>query len=250
MEDRWEAEAKAKRIERWHQTGRVFQSLPELRWLFIELALANGGELDWHDKERLTNFVAEPMWGLQWGKGSKSSYFDNLVKQGGILVASPKFQCTVLRDFFIVRIVSCLIHGEKEQQRNRIWYVVWTIVVLAAFIFFGAWGLLALAFPVWSELGRLKMNNSLRQIFQEVNHISSEVQCVGYDEPTIIRRLEPLEQRFVPIPSVLYALLRLPRRNVEHEISKAFNELDSNNKEAIWKQWQEYLDGMLKYDER
>ena len=64
--DREEAEAKAKRIERWRQTGRIFESTPELRWLFIEIALANGGELDWLDKDRLTDLVAEPMWGSLW----------------------------------------------------------------------------------------------------------------------------------------------------------------------------------------
>jgi len=56
------AEAKAKRIERWHQTGGVFESTPELRWLFFELALANGGELDWDDKHRISGGSASSVW--------------------------------------------------------------------------------------------------------------------------------------------------------------------------------------------
>src|SRR4051794_37257877 len=90
---REEAEAKAKRIERWRQTGHIFDSTPDLRWLFVELALANGGELDRHDKDRLTDFIVEPIWGALWGK---SSYFENLVKQGAILVEHSKFHCTGL----------------------------------------------------------------------------------------------------------------------------------------------------------
>ena len=65
-----ELEAKAKRIERWRQTGRIFDLTPDLRWLFVELALTNGGELDWLDKDRLTDLVAEPIWGSLWSERS------------------------------------------------------------------------------------------------------------------------------------------------------------------------------------
>jgi hypothetical protein len=245
-EDREQVEAKAKRIERWHQTGEIFYSTPDLRWLFVELALANGGELDWQDEDRLRNFVAEPIWGSLWSQGS---YFDDLVKQGAILVENSKFQCTGLRDFFIIRIISCLIQGDRQQKRSRTWYVVSTIAVVVAYLLFGGWGLLVLAFVIWSEVHRANSNHRLKQIAQEVDQIYFEVRRGGYDEPSIIRRLETLEQRHIPIPSVLYALLRLPRRNVESEVSKAFNALADDKKNTIWQQWQAFLDFMLKNDD-
>ena len=84
--DREEAEAKAKRIERWRQTGRIFESTPDLRWLFIELALANGGELDWLDKDRLTDLVAEPILGSLW---SDRNYCDALMDREQSLSRTP-----------------------------------------------------------------------------------------------------------------------------------------------------------------
>ena|ERR1019366_4103244 len=86
--DRKEAEAKAKRIERWHQTGSVFESTPELRWLFFELALANGGELDRDDKHRLTELVSKPIWGSLWSDRSADLLFGRsalLVKMRGFM---------------------------------------------------------------------------------------------------------------------------------------------------------------------
>ena len=244
--DREEAEAKAKRIERWRQTGRIFESTPDLRWLFIELALANGGELDWLDQDRLTNLVAEPIWGSLWSKGG---YFDDLVEQGAIFIENSKFHCTALRDFFISRMIACLIQGETQQKRSNIWYIASTIAVIVACLFFGGWGLLVLAFVIWSELQRSKLNEQLRQIVQDIDKIYFEVRRGGYDEPAIIRRVEGIEQRHVHIPSVLYALLRQPRRNVEKEISREYNALSDDKKNAMWAQWQAFIDFMLKNDD-
>src|ERR1700680_2222092 len=93
-DDREEAEAKAKRIKRWHQAGRVFDAPPDLRWLFVELAMKNGGEIDDLDEARLREFIAEPIWAKMWDQGG---YSDELLKQGAALVENPKFQCAALR---------------------------------------------------------------------------------------------------------------------------------------------------------
>ena len=246
QDDREESEAKAKRIKRWHRTGSVFETTPDLYWLFVKLAIANGGEIDVFDQDRLREFVAEPIWAeIFWGRDN----LDELLQQGAALVENSKFQCTTLRDFLVKRIIACLIPEAKEQKRSRSWQVVATVAVIGSFALVGLWGLLVLGFVGWLEFERFRFNERLRQASEEAKRIYSEVCLGGYDEHVIIRRLEALEKRHITIPSVLYALLRLPRHNMEAEISNAFNALGPEKKNAICQQWKAFLDFMLKNDD-
>jgi len=97
------------------------------------------------------------------------------------------------------------------------------------------------------ELSRLRFQDRVR--LTEGHAIYAEVARGGFDEPTIIRRLEATEQSGVAVPGVLYALLRQPRRNVETEISAAYHALDNAKKEDINRQWGRFVDRMLNYDE-
>ncbi len=247
--DREEAEAKAKRIERWRQTGQIFESTPDLRWLFIEFALANGGELDWLDKDRLTDLVAEPIWGSLW---SDRSYCDALMEQGAIFVENSKFHCTTLRDFFVLRLVSCLrkaIRDYEPKRKKLVWHLAALAAVVALFMY-SAWlgGALA-ALYLLSEAGKSRSHHTWQSQKLAVESAENLIRLGGFDEIEIIRMLEAIQQGGAPVPSVLYALLRLPRRNVEHEVSRAYNALDDEEKKALWTQWQAFLDLMLKNDD-
>jgi NADP-dependent 3-hydroxy acid dehydrogenase YdfG len=70
------------------------------------------------------------------------------------------------------------------------------------------------------------IGGALAQLFAEKGR---EFALVALRSP-----LEALEQRYVPIPSVLNALLRQPRRNVESKVSMAYNALSDDSKKAIW----------------
>jgi hypothetical protein len=208
--DREEAEAKAKRIERWRQTGRIFESTPELRWLFIEIALANGGELDWLDKDRLTDLVAEPIWGSFW---SDRSHCDALMEQGAIFVENSKFHCTALRDFFILRLVSCLrkaIRDYEPKRKKFVWHLVALAVVVGLFMY-SAWlgGALAVLYLL-NEAGKYRARHRWQNQKLAVESAENVIRRGGFDEPEIIRTLETIQQGGAPVPSVLYALLRLP----------------------------------------
>lgn len=250
VRDREEAEAKAKRIERWRQAGRVFESTPDLRWLFAELVLADGGEMNWYRKDRLTDLIAEPIWGSLWN--DDRSYSDDLMKQGAIFVENSKFHCTALRDFFVLRLISGLakaIRDSEPKPKKIVWHLVAFIVLFGIFTY-NAWlgGVLA-ALYLLNEVGKTKARNKWQKQKLTAESTENAIRRGGYDEPEIIRALEVLQRDSAQVPSVLYALLRLPRRNVEHELSKAYNALDDDKKKAIWAQWQVFLDCMLKNDD-
>jgi hypothetical protein len=86
----------AQNVRHWHRTGRVFESSPDLYWLFVKLLLANWEVFDWTISRHLTDLVAEPIWGSLWGHPSYE-----LNKQAASHVDDQKYQCTTLRDFFI-----------------------------------------------------------------------------------------------------------------------------------------------------
>jgi len=109
--------------------------------------------------------------------------------------------------------------------------------------------------------------------------IAERVKQGGFDEPTIVRQLQiydinlprpsPIMQHEgipfvmtidntpisinmivpIPIPHVLYELLRLPRRNIESEISRSFTELSKQRRAEISLRWRKFVDRLLTYDE-
>ncbi len=249
IREREEAEGKAKRIERWHQSGRVFQSSRDLPWLFVELALANGGELDWSDRSRLTDLVAEPIWGSLW---DHHYYCSKLMEQGAIFVENSKFHCTALRDFLILRMVSCLVKdmGYYERKpKKRFWHLLSFAVILMVFAYRFWLGIVLTALYILSEAVKGKARYRWRQQRMTVESVENVIRRGGFDEPEVIRTLERLQQSGTVVPSVLYALLRLPRRNAENDVFKAYSALDDEKKRAIWEKWQAFLDSMLKNDD-
>jgi hypothetical protein len=246
---REEADAKAKRIERWRQTGRVFESTPDLRWLFVELALANGGELDWNDKDRLTDLVAEPIWGSLW---SDRNYCEYLMKQGAVFVENSKFHCTALRDFFILRLIFCLKKEVLycEPSKRKLVRHLFAFAVIFGLLAYSAWlgGVLAV-FYLLNEASKIRVRHRWQKLKSIVESIEDVIRRGGFDELEVICALETLQHGGVSVPSVLYALLRLPRRNAEHEIWKTYNALDHDKKKPIWDQWKQFIDFMLENDD-
>jgi hypothetical protein len=121
---------------------------------------------------------------------------------------------------------------------------------------------------------RLKFRNRCTQ--NKIAEIVAAVKRGGFDEPTIIRHRELFDVEIPPlpklvhvygvpyllgshptgiqehafkIPDVLYALLRLPRRNVESEVSKTFLALSKTEREELSRKWRMFVDRLLKYDE-
>lgn len=110
----------------------------------------------------------------------------------------------------------------------------------------------------------------------KIEEIVATVARGGYDEPTIIRELENFDVRIppvpklvtiygcpyflgshpngiqehtIPIPDVLYALLRLPRRNVESELAKTFYTLNDETRYKLKHGWRKLVDPLLVYQE-
>jgi hypothetical protein len=109
-----------------------------------------------------------------------------------------------------------------------------------------------------------------------INEIIATLKRGGFDESTVIRYLEifdvkipPLpklvyiygcpyflgsdptgiQEHTIPVPDVLYALLRLPRRNVQSEISSKFFALNERKRDELMHRWRQFVDPMLAYDE-
>ena len=110
---------------------------------------------------------------------------------------------------------------------------------------------------------------------EAIRKLIERVRRGGFDEPTLIEQLQLIDvtktapNSVVPlcadgtrirgpspnptiipiqIPDVLYALLRLPRRNVESEISRTFFSLYKQKREELLQQWNRFVDRLVNYD--
>jgi hypothetical protein len=142
----------------------VFESSPDLYWLFVKLLLANWEVFDWTISRHLTDLVAEPIWGSLWGHPSYE-----LNKQAASYVDDQKYHCTTLRDFFITEMLDCLFPDQPEPKRGRLWYVFW-VTVVTSFIFTRGWGffvsLLVLVFIIRGEVNSLTLRRRVRQFIK------------------------------------------------------------------------------------
>ena len=266
-QEREETENKARRIERWHRTGQVFLSLPDLGWLYIELALANGGIIDWNDEDRLKKFVEKPIWDSLVNKNGNN--VDALLEQSGIFVENTKFHSTALRDYFL-REFFCKIRtaieerlenpafvsknrGEaRRKQKNKL---IWRLIIGAAIVgigWYSFWVGLVLA-TIYGLKLFIDAKKHREFVCQHVivNSIIGAISKGGFDEPDVIRSLDVLKEKYNCefVPSVLYALLRLPRRNVEHDVIKIYQPLGENKKKELWDKWNKFVGEMLNNDD-
>jgi hypothetical protein len=131
----------------------------------------------------------------------------------------------------------------------------------------------------WGEFGngyQCKFRNQNTR--DKINELVAILKRGGFDEPTVIRQLEILDVKNPPppklvhiygvpylmgsnktgsfiqehaiqVPDVLYALLRLPRRNVQNEIASKVFSLDERKRDELTRRWHKFVDPMLKYDE-
>jgi hypothetical protein len=53
-----------------------------------------------------------------------------------------------------------------------------------------------------------------------------------------------LQDHTIPVPDVLYALLRLPRRNVQNEISSKVLALDERKRDELTRRWRKFVDSI------
>jgi hypothetical protein len=101
-------------------------------------------------------------------------------------------------------------------------------------------------FIVWATLYfNEKGNNS-------ATRTKASVKVDGLDDPAIKRIIEKLDFKFGQVPDirdVLYALLRLPKRNVQSELSAEYRALVAEEKAKLHRQWRDFVDALLNYDE-
>jgi hypothetical protein len=144
--------------------------------------------------------------------------------------------------------------------------------VIAALLVIKSWSW----FRQIDHMQTCKIRNQLTR--DKINKLVSILKRGGFDEPTITRQLEILDysksplprlvhiygcpyllgsnqtnegiqEHTIPVPDVLYALLRLPRRNVQNEILARVLALDERERDDLARQWRKFVDPMLSYDE-
>jgi hypothetical protein len=244
--DRDEAAAKADRIHRQQLAGRVFAAMPDVFWLYFKLSRSSDGHMDRDDEERLKRFVVDSL-------PSQSNQSYQAGEQSAIFLQNPRFHCTALRDFLIHRMVFDIEKSSRSREPlpPKIRYQLpWWAAIGCSSWFFGEWvgnfGTLIwvayIAYGIW-----------VREVWQKhMRSLQSTARAVasgGFDEPHILNVLQTLPPKFAEMPSVVYALFRLPRRNVEYEVRDIFDALDEEKKTAQWEQWRAFLDSMLKFDD-
>jgi hypothetical protein len=312
VDDNWareEAENRRKRIECQHQTGQVFESAADLKWLYFELmlggALQRGEEEEigrrwvWGlpqvqitDTEReLEDFIHEPIWESVYWRDRGHARSDDLMEQAARYIDRPQFHCTALRDFFIIRLTESLLTHVRDPIKDRLVLALRPVIVaflvvlaIALYVFVNWWTAAIVAFALASKAwGWLKQIDNLekckirnRFTRDKINGIIATLKRGGFDEPTVIRQLElfdfkipPLpklvyiygcpyfvgsnptgiQEHTIPVPDVLYALLRLPRRNAQSEIASKGFALDERKRDELTRRWRQFIDPMLTYDE-
>jgi hypothetical protein len=330
VDDNWvreEAENRRKRSESLHQTGTVFESTADLKWLYFHLALSGalgpieearpvptkpdflpefsdiieklfphaiGRTYTQSPTEReLSDFIREPIWESIYWRGGGRTRSDALITQAARYVDRPLFHCTALRDFFIVRLTESLLTHVRDPIKDRLVLALrpftatfLIVLTIAMYIFVNWWTAAIVAFvfasKVWGWLKQIdnisicKIRNRLTR--NKIDELVAILKRGGFDEPTIIRHLEVLDYKFpplpklvyiygcpyllgpnqtgegiqehtIPAPDVLYALLRLPRRNVQREIASIVFALDEQKRDELTRRWRQFIDPMLTHDE-
>jgi hypothetical protein len=155
-----------------------------------------------------------------------------------------------------------------------IWIYInwWTAVLVMAFLWF-----LGRRWQVTYEgnaNNRWSTRHYSKHFTQEsIRRFITRVREGGFDEPTLIQQLElfdisktmagtavplggdgtPVQAPFlrptvipIVIPDVLYTLLRLPRRNVQSEISSKLLALNERKRDELTRRWRKFIDSIVK----
>jgi ABC-type multidrug transport system fused ATPase/permease subunit len=274
------AEARRKRIECRNRAGRFLDSNGDMKWLYFDLALRGALE---NNEQTLKELVQR----LHW----ENAAIDEIVEQAARYIDQPLLHCTGLRDLFIVRLVEGLIVFVRDAIRDRLVIffrsVMAVLLLLLALVLYalvnwwvaaGIFFLLIAKLAIWlrdpANMQRCTIRNHATR--ERIKEFVSVLQRGGFDEPTIIRQLEALDNKVpplpkliyiyncpyflgsdpsgiqehsIPIPDVLYALLRIPRRNPQGEISAKIFALSERKPSELARGWRKLVDPMLSYDE-
>jgi hypothetical protein len=195
MREREEAENRRKRIECRHQTGEMFESAADLRWLYFDLSL-RGVDAE----SELKDFIREPIWESVYSRDCRRACSDDLIKQAARYVDRPLFHCTALRDFFVIRLTESLLAHVHDPIRDRVvlalrklmtaFLIALTIVLYllvnwwtAAIVAF----LLAIKALGWLKEIENKQQCQYRNRFtrDRINELVATLKRGGYDEPSI-----------------------------------------------------------------
>jgi hypothetical protein len=212
---REEAEDRRNRIERWHQTGHVFESTPDLKWLYFDLALR--GVEEWETERELSDFIERPIWESVYWRGTGRTHSDELITQAARYVDRPLFHCTALRDFFIVRLTESLLMHVHDPIKDRLVlalrpfvaaFLVVLAIVLAKFAIWWAAAIVALLLvgKGWGWLKEIdhmqtcKGRNRLTR--NKISGLVAILKRGGFDEPTVICQLEVLDYKNPPRPKL------------------------------------------------
>jgi hypothetical protein len=281
-----EAEARQNRIECHRQVGGFFGSVDDLKWLYFDLTLQGIFE-DLSTERELEDFVREPIWEFLWGKNRQDNlvkqaarYIDRPIfhctaLRDFFIIRLIEALATHIRDPIKDRLVAAIRMAMAVLLLllALILYAIanwWAAAAVLILLVFKAWGW----FKEINNMPRCKIRNHYTR--ERINEIAAAVKRGGFDEPTVIRQLELLDvknppmprliyiygspyflgsdptgvqEHTIPIPDVLYALLRLPRRNVQNEISAICFSLNEGRRGELEHRWRKFVDPMLTYDE-
>lgn len=269
-----EAEARQKRIESRRRAGVFFESTKDMKWLYFDLTLKGTFE-DVSAEQKLEQLVRDTISASLWGRQ------DEVIKEAVSYVDCALFHCTVFRDFFIVQLLESMakiVHPQPERKIQRPivrWTVLGAVGTSAILWTFVNWWSAGLLLTPLILTGILKVKANDRRILRgfqwhAVNGIVEKVKRGGFHEQTIIEQLEMVdlkksshpvrlvigdtpvpsgEVRPLDVPDVLYALLHLPRRNVQSEILVTLSALDERKRDELSRRWRGFLDPILTYDE-
>jgi len=242
-----DADIRKLRETRWHRTAAIFGNNNDLLWLYRALETRYG-----HDElliVKMRDLVSDSLWTTLFNNMDDYSFKDVQGKADEYL-SEARLHCAALRNFFLAMLMEHVKKLNVGTSNELKWLSIGVLLFLAiytyvghswAYVFGALFGGYALN-TLW-RLGRVAITERL------INQVVDEVKRGAFEEEVTVERLQRLERRGINIPSILYALLRQSKVNVEEAIRTEWNEFPCERKSEILERQHAWLKDMREYSE-
>jgi hypothetical protein len=212
-------------------------------WLYRALEMRYGGDSILISQMR--DFVADTLLTTSLN-GTNEFSFQDVQGIASTYLADTRFHCTSLRNFFLSVIMDHLVKLNTPTKTIWKWYGLAAVFALLFVIPRSiAWTIAPIiALPWLFVLGSL-VRSALAE--PTMTQVSEEIRRGTFEEITTADRLKRLEKMRIKVPSIMYALLRQPKLNVETDMQCEWNKLSQDQRSAIFGRQSAWLKEMYQY---
>lgn len=236
------------RINSWHRTAKFFQNF-DLEWLYRDICIRQKND----DPEFLMGEIKHSIHDIFFTEifnGANDDYtFQEIQYKAAEYVSSPDFHCTILRNFFLKRFINHIKHQNIITNKESLWAGASVFALVLSLKYFLSFGWIVFVTVVPALFIKIpKMWRSIRTD-KILNQLSHEINGETFDEQISIDRLKTIEKIGVMVPSLMYALLRQPKRKIGDDVFPKWEKLNENEQVEIKNHYRNFIDKMASYTE-